>query len=99
VRAGTTIHAELSGADTCSASGITVKSESPVLAVCRKLIDAGHDPATPLEAYRGETLALHIRSIGQAAALRVDTSRTGRPVFRRARSMVAASPMRQTGEA
>jgi hypothetical protein len=31
------------------------------------LIQAGHDPAEPAEAWRGETLCLHIRSIGEAA--------------------------------
>jgi len=41
--------AELVGDDSCSALGITVRSSSPVLALCRKLVDAGHDPATPLE--------------------------------------------------
>jgi hypothetical protein len=49
------IRAELVGDDACTALGKTVKSPSPVLALCRKLVDAGHDPATPLEAYRGAT--------------------------------------------
>jgi len=60
------IRAELSD-DTCSALGITAKADAPVLALCRKLVDAGHDPATPLEVYRGDTLALRVKSIGLGA--------------------------------
>jgi|SRR6516164_7440881 hypothetical protein len=70
------IRAELSG-DTCAALGITAQSSSPVLALCRQLIEAGHDPSTPLEVYRGETLALRIRSIGEAAGLEVNSAGTG----------------------
>jgi hypothetical protein len=29
--------------------GITVRSGSPVLALCRKLVEAGRDPAAPLD--------------------------------------------------
>jgi hypothetical protein len=66
------IRAELAGSDTCRAEGITAHSSSPVLALCRKLIEAGHDPARPLHAYRGETLCLVIRSIGEGARLEVN---------------------------
>jgi hypothetical protein len=86
-----TIRAELSGADTCSARGITVKCESPVLALCRKLIDAGHNPATPLEVYRGDVLALRIRSIGQGAQLQINGNT--RLVFAGASKRRTASPM------
>jgi hypothetical protein len=71
------IQAQLSGDDTCTALGITVRSSSPVLALCRKLVEAGHDPATPLEAYRGDTLCLRVRSIGRAAKLEVNSEGTG----------------------
>lgn len=47
---GRAIRADLEGDDTCSALGVTVRSSSPVLALCRQLVDAGHDPTTPLEA-------------------------------------------------
>jgi hypothetical protein len=47
--------AELRGDDICDALGIAVRSSSPVLALCRKLVRAGYGPATPLEAYRGDT--------------------------------------------
>ena len=59
-----TIRAEISGSETCAALGTTEQSPSPVIALCRKLLDAGHDPATPLEAWRGEPLCLRVRSIG-----------------------------------
>ena len=35
------IRAELTGADTCTARGITSRSSTPVLAMCRRLIEAG----------------------------------------------------------
>jgi hypothetical protein len=52
-----------------AACEISVRGRAPVLSLCRKLIQAGHDPAAPAEAYRGSTLCLHIRSIGEAAEL------------------------------
>jgi hypothetical protein len=33
-----------------SACGIVAKEGSPVLALCRMLLDAGHDPASPMTA-------------------------------------------------
>ena len=35
------------------------------------LVDAGHDPATPLEAWRDSTLCLRVRSIDEGARLRI----------------------------
>jgi hypothetical protein len=66
------IRAELIGSEYCSALGLAIESATPVLALCQQLIEAGHDPATPLNAYRGETLCLRVRSIGEAAQLEVD---------------------------
>jgi hypothetical protein len=68
------IRAEITG-NTCTALGITARDRdgSPVLKLCRKLIEGGHDPATPLHAYRGDTLCLKVRSIGEAARLRVSS--------------------------
>jgi hypothetical protein len=77
------IRATLIGDNRCEAAGITVRGSAPVLALCRKLVEAGHDPAPALEAYRGETLCLRIRSIGEAAGLTVEDSRHGTPRFRR----------------
>src|SRR6516225_4860375 len=71
------IRAELTGSDGCSALGLAINSSSPVLALCRALIEAGHDPATPLEVYRGTTLCLRVRSIGGAAAVEVNARGTG----------------------
>jgi hypothetical protein len=85
------IRAELSSDSYATALGVTVRSPSPVLALCRKLIEAGYDPGTPLEAYRGDTLCLRVRSIGEAAGLRMDTDKTGRPVFKREKTTARAS--------
>ena len=65
------IYADLNNDDVCAALGVTIKSPSPVLDLCRALVEAGHDPTTPLEAYRGKTLCLRVRSIGEAAKLRI----------------------------
>ena len=85
------IRAELVGGGTCTSLGITAKSGSPVLALCRKLIEAGHNPAMPLEVYRGNMLCIRVRSIGEAARLRMDTDKTGRPVFKREKTTARAS--------
>jgi hypothetical protein len=71
------IRADLSGDDTCTALGITLRSGSPVLVLCRKLVEIGHDPATPMDVYRGSTLALRVRSIGEAAGLQVASHSRG----------------------
>ena len=86
------IRADLIDADTCTALGLTCNSASPVLALCRALVEAGHDPATPLEAYRGKTFCLRIRSICECAALEVNAKGTG---FIRSRAVRTDSPMRQ----
>jgi Fe2+ transport system protein FeoA len=44
--------AELSGSDTAIACGITVRSCSPVLALCRRLIVAGMNPDAALTVHR-----------------------------------------------
>ena len=75
------IEAELIGSNECRARdrarGITVRSSSPVLALCRALVGDGYDPHRPLHVYRGRTLALKVRSIGEGARLRVSSSGTG----------------------
>jgi hypothetical protein len=93
------IRATLTGSDCCSTLGITATGHAPVLALSRLLIEAGHHPATALEVYRRETLALRVRSIGEAARLTVEDDRRGRPRLRRWRDRQercgAASPVRQ----
>jgi hypothetical protein len=90
------IHAQLIGGNSCSAFGITISSPSPVLALCRKLVADGYDPSLPLEAYRGEMLALRVRSIGEAARLQVRSHGGG---FEPLQERSAASPMSQIQEA
>jgi Co/Zn/Cd efflux system component len=55
-----TIRAELSSDTIASvvASTIAVNIGSPILALTRKLLDAGFPSSAELEAYRGETLSL-----------------------------------------
>lgn len=58
--------------DTIATScAIIIKAPSPVLALCRRLVAEGCDPAMPMKAYRGEILCLTIKSIGEAATLQV----------------------------
>ena len=46
------------------------------------MIAAGIDPATELQVFRGDTLALTFRNIGEAAKLTVRESRSdGRPRY------------------
>jgi hypothetical protein len=71
------IRAELIGSDTCTAMGIIARGHSPVLTLCRSLIEAGHNPSARLEAYRGSTLCLTVRSIGEGAMLRTATHGVG----------------------
>jgi hypothetical protein len=88
------IHAELRDSDCASASGITVRSGNPVLKLCRELIEAGHDPRTPLEAWRGPVLCLSVRSIGEAANLEINGHGTG---FKPCHKGERAPPMRLNG--
>jgi hypothetical protein len=87
----TTITATLIGSNRAIALGIEAHGFSPVLALCRALIEAGYDPTTPLHVYRGDTLALKVRSIGEGAKLAVEDNSVGTPVFRRRRDRVASS--------
>jgi hypothetical protein len=90
------VRAEIIGQGQATAAGITVSGRhAPVLALCRALIEAGHDPATPLEAYRGTTLCLRVRSIGEGARLRVAAHGVG---FERDPECTAAPPAAQTAE-
>jgi hypothetical protein len=71
------IRATLVGSDRCEALGITGCGYTPLLALCRALVAAGHDPRRPLHAYRGDVLVLNVRSIGEAGKLSVREDRTG----------------------
>jgi hypothetical protein len=65
------LQGEIVGGDVCTAADITAHGNTPVLELCRLLVAAGHDPATPLKAFHGGALALHVRSIGEGAQLTV----------------------------
>ena len=88
----TAIRADLIGSDCCSALGVTARGTTPVLVLCRLLVEAGHDSATPLEVWRGDVLCLRIRSIGEGATLRIGTHGVG---FERLPECTAPSPVRQ----
>lgn len=76
------VRAELIGDDTARADGIVGHGNCPILKLCRMLVDAGRDPATPLEAWRNDVLCLTVRSIGIGAKLELNADGTG---FRRCR--------------
>jgi hypothetical protein len=90
----TVIRAELSGSDRCSALGVEFVAASPVLGLCRILVDSGYNPSIPMEAYRGDTLCLKVRSIGDGANLEINSTGTG---FRPRKSQIDAG--REAGRA
>ena len=57
--------------------------------LCRKLIEAGCNPAIRLQAFRGEMFCLTVRSIGEAAELEIAGSGVG---FQRVSVPQAAAP-------
>jgi hypothetical protein len=76
------LRANLGGVDQASCEDVSVSSRTPVLALCRALIGAGHDSDASLDAYRGETLCLRVRSLAEGAALTVrEDTKDGRPRF------------------
>jgi hypothetical protein len=81
------IRAALIGSHRCEAEGISVCAAGPVLALCRNLVSAGHDPR-PLHAYRGNVLTLRVRSIGEGMQLAIAGDGVG---FRRRKGVAAAS--------
>jgi hypothetical protein len=90
------IRAEIIGATEARAMGLAARGHAPLFALCRLLIERGHDPARPLHAYRGDVLCLRVRSLGAGAGLTVCDSRHGTPKVRRwvpAAGDVAAPPV------
>jgi hypothetical protein len=77
------MEAQIFGSSACTVTGSTVTGSgyTPVLDACRRLLQAGHPSSASLTAYRGDTLCLHVRSIGQAAQLTVVSAGNGRPIF------------------
>jgi hypothetical protein len=96
------ILATLTGSDRCEAEGVSAHGHAPVLELCRELIAAGFNPASPLEAWRGQTLCLRVRSIGEGARLTVTDDRHGTPRLRlrqeRPQGYVAGSPVAPIGD-
>jgi hypothetical protein len=86
-----TLTAELTGNDSALCGSIAVRSSSPVLALCRDLIAAGLGPDAALIVFRRGTVALRVRSIGEAAVLEINSKGAG---FTRVRTVRAAPPMR-----
>jgi hypothetical protein len=80
------IRAELIGSNTSSALGITTRSPSPALTLCRQLLAAGHDATRRIHAYRGGRLCLYVRTIGEAVALETNSAGTGFIAFRGSRA-------------
>ncbi len=71
------INATLIRSNRCDGLGVTGRGYAPVFALCRALVAAGHDPGRRLQAYRGDVLALKVRSIGEGARLTVREDRAG----------------------
>src|SRR5262245_46691254 len=72
-----TIRAQLSSDSIAVSCGIEVHVGSPVLRLCRELLSAGSPSSAAMDVYRGQTLALQVRSIGEAAGLRVQSNGCG----------------------
>jgi Fe2+ transport system protein FeoA len=70
---------------------VLVTGHAPALELCRTLIDMGVDPDTPLEVFRGTTLAITVRSIGTGAQLRVVDRGSG-PLFEKVRPTLTTAP-------
>jgi hypothetical protein len=98
-RSGQPIHGELAGSDRAMALGLSVQAHAPVLSLCRKLIEAGCDPARALHVFRHTILELAVRSIEEGARLTVKTAGNGCPIFAldAAWEGAAAPPERQNG--
>ena len=85
------IRAVIIAADQCETVGHKVRAAAPVLALCRELVEAGHDPTCQLHVYRNGVLALGVRSIGEAARLSIRGDGVG---FRCGTEMGGVSPIR-----
>ncbi len=73
------IRAEITGNNTATACNITCKGRTPILTLCRALLRKGCDPSLSLRCYRGDVLALTIRTIGDGAKLTVKEDIPHRP--------------------
>lgn len=92
----TAVTAKLTGMDTIVALGVTTVSKTSVLTLCAELVAAGIDPESPLAVYRGDRLALTVRSIGEAARLAINGKGSG---FAVGTAVCTAPPVRKNGSA
>jgi hypothetical protein len=86
------IRAELIGQCVCGARGLIATADSPAVRMCRMLLEAGVDPDTPLHCFRGNVLALTVRSIGEGARIAIN-GKGSRFIWRTA--VGTAPPVRQ----
>jgi hypothetical protein len=95
----TALRAELTGSTTAAIGDILVTGRAPTLALCRRLLELGYDPATPLHGYRDGTLAIRVASIGAGARLTVDESTGCRfAKWKASPTPESASPVRSLGD-
>ncbi len=73
------VRAELHGNDTARSGDLIARGRSPVFSLCRALLAAGADPDARLECFRGDVLALTVKTIGAGAALTIEESATRGP--------------------
>lgn len=78
-----TIEAKLTGDAICTAEGHTVKAGTPVIVLCRALVEAGYDPASPMKVYRGirsrSPFALSVKPLGCALRAKATASPSIKP--------------------
>lgn len=91
----TPIHARLVGAEGCKADIYVVRGKfSPIIELCQVLVECGYDEKLPMSVYRSlgkpkereaeifeDKPVIVIRSIGEAAALKITTNAGGTPIF------------------
>ena len=73
------IRAALIGSDSCEAEGITARGSAPVLALCRALIEAGHDPRDSTSGFisRADVADFLVKQIDDTSLLRQTPALTG----------------------
>ena len=77
------IRGEFYGSDYCVADGHTAYGHAPGLKMCRVLLEAGYEANRPLHIYRGDVLALKIKTIGWGAMYTVGEDQHRSPYLRK----------------
>jgi hypothetical protein len=86
------VRVQLVGSNRAEAFGLVTVGRAPLCQLCRKLIRAGIKADLPVEAYRGDVLALRARSLLMAAQLTAKDDVRGTPRFERYRPPAAGRP-------